>query len=96
MPDLVGGVGEAIETGIDRRFGPRTRAWIQKGGSQRVKVILTKDVQKLGKSGRDASEVAEGLRPITSFPSKLAVPAAGGAYRAWQHDIASREDKRVT
>ena len=24
----------------------------------------------------------------------VAVPAAGGAYRAWQHDIASREDKR--
>ena len=24
----------------------------------------------------------------------MAVPAAGGAYRAWQHDIASREDKR--
>jgi large subunit ribosomal protein L9 len=22
------------------------------------------------------------------------VPAAGGAYRAWQHDIASREEKR--
>ena len=22
------------------------------------------------------------------------MPAAGGAYRAWQHDIASREDKR--
>ena len=25
---------------------------------------------------------------------KLAVPATGGAYRAWQHDIANREDKR--
>jgi large subunit ribosomal protein L9 len=23
------------------------------------------------------------------------VPAAGGAYRAWQHDIASREEKRT-
>ncbi len=23
------------------------------------------------------------------------MPAAGGAYRAWQHDIASREEKRV-
>ena len=28
------------------------------------------------------------------IPQKLAVPAAGGAYRAWQHDIASREEKR--
>ena len=28
------------------------------------------------------------------IPRNLAVPAAGGAYRAWQHDIASREDKR--
>ena len=25
---------------------------------------------------------------------KLAVPATGGAYRAWQHDVASREEKR--
>ena len=34
------------------------------------------------------------LRPNFLIPQKLAVPAAGGAYRAWQHDIASREDKR--
>ena len=34
------------------------------------------------------------LRPQLPDPPKLAVPAAGGAYRAWQHDIASREDKR--
>ena len=35
------------------------------------------------------------LRHATSSSrSKLAVPAAGGAYRAWQHDIASREEKR--
>ena len=33
--------------------------------------------------------------PATSSSlGKLAVPAAGGAYRAWQHDIASREEKR--
>ena len=66
----------------------------QQGGSHRVKVILTKDVPKLGKSG----EMKTGRRrlrhqlphPAASSPC----PAAGGAYRAWQHDIASREDKR--
>jgi large subunit ribosomal protein L9 len=38
--------------------------------------------------------VAEGYARNFLIPQKLAVPAAGGAYRAWQHDIASREDKR--
>jgi large subunit ribosomal protein L9 len=58
-----------------------------------VKVILTGDVDKLGKSG-ELKEVAEGFARNFLLPRKLAVPAAGGAYRAWQHDIASREDKR--
>jgi len=58
-----------------------------------VKVILTKDVDKLGKSG-DMKNVADGFATNFLIPRKLAVPAAGGAYRAWQHDIASREDKR--
>ena len=58
-----------------------------------MKVILTNDVQKLGKSG-DLKEVADGYARNFLIPQKLAVPAAGGAYRAWQHDIASREDKR--
>ena len=66
----------------------------QQGGSQRVKVILTKDVPKLGKSG-DMKQVADGYATNFLIPQSLAVPAAGGAYRAWQHDIASREDKRV-
>jgi large subunit ribosomal protein L9 len=39
-------------------------------------------------------DVAEGYASNFLIPRKLAVPAAGGAYRAWQHDIASREDKR--
>ena len=64
------------------------------GGSQRVKVILTKDVAKLGKSG-EMRVVADGYATNFLIPNSLAVPAAGGAYRAWQHDIASREDKRV-
>jgi large subunit ribosomal protein L9 len=58
-----------------------------------VKVILTKDVAKLGKSG-EMKSVADGFATNFLIPEKLAVPAAGGAYRAWQHDIASREDKR--
>jgi large subunit ribosomal protein L9 len=58
-----------------------------------VKVILTSDVPTLGKSG-EMKVVAEGYARNFLIPQKLAVPAAGGAYRAWQHDIASREDKR--
>jgi len=59
-----------------------------------VKVILTKDVDKLGKSG-EMKNVADGFATNYLIPQKMAVPAAGGAYRAWQHDIASREDKRA-
>ena len=58
-----------------------------------MKVILTTDVAKLGKSG-EMKVVADGYARNFLIPQKLAVPAAGGAYRAWQHDIASREDKR--
>ena len=58
-----------------------------------MKVILTTDVAKLGKSG-ELKDVAEGYARNFLIKSNLAVPAAGGAYRAWQHDIASREDKR--
>ena len=58
-----------------------------------MKVILTKDVDTLGKSG-ELKEVAEGYARNFLMPRKLAVPATGGAFRAWQHDIASREDKR--
>ncbi len=58
-----------------------------------MKVILTQDVATLGKSG-DMKSVADGYATNFLIPRKLAVPAAGGAYRAWQHDIASREDKR--
>ena len=59
-----------------------------------MKFILTKDVPKLGKSG-EMRMVADGFATNFLIPQQLAVPAAGGAYRAWQHDIASREDKRV-
>ena len=58
-----------------------------------MKVILTQDVPKLGKSG-DMKVVADGYANNFLIPQRLAVPAAGGAYRAWQHDIASREEKR--
>ena len=59
-----------------------------------MKVILTKDVAKLGKSG-EMRMVADGYATNYLIPQRLAVPAAGGAFRAWQHDIASREDKRI-
>ena len=58
-----------------------------------MKVILTKDVPKLGKSG-EMKQVADGYATNFLIPQGLAVSAAGGAYRAWQHDIASREEKR--
>ena len=58
-----------------------------------MKVILTNDVPKLGKSG-ELKSVADGFATNYLIPNSLAVPAAGGAYRAWQHDIASREEKR--
>ena len=58
-----------------------------------MKVILTADVAALGNSG-EMKAVADGFALNFLIPRKLAVPAAGGAYRAWQHDIASREDKR--
>jgi len=58
-----------------------------------VKVILTTDVPKLGKSG-DLKDVADGYAENYLIRQSLAIPAAGGAMRAWQHDIASREDKR--
>ena len=58
-----------------------------------MKVILTQDVATLGKSG-EMKTVADGYAMNFLIPGKLAVPTAGGAYRAWQHDIASREDKR--
>lgn len=59
-----------------------------------MKVILTKDVATLGKSG-ELRTVTDGYATNFLIPQQLAVPAAGGAYRAWQHDIASREEKRV-
>lgn len=58
-----------------------------------MKVILTADVDKIGKSG-EMKDVADGFARNFLIPKKYAVPAAGGAYRAWQHDIASREEKR--
>lgn len=58
-----------------------------------MKVILTGDVDKLGKSG-EVKVVTDGYARNFLIPKRLAVPAEGGAYRAWQHDIASREDKR--
>ena len=59
-----------------------------------MKVILTSDVATLGKSG-EMKNVADGFARNFLIPQKLAVPASGGAFRAWQHDIASREEKRT-
>ena len=59
-----------------------------------MKVILTSDVPAVGKSG-EMKNVADGYARNFLIPKKLAVPASGGAFRAWQHDIASREEKRT-
>ncbi len=58
-----------------------------------MKVILTGDVDSLGKSG-ELKDVADGYARNFLIPRKMAVSASGGAYRAWQHDIANREEKR--
>jgi large subunit ribosomal protein L9 len=58
-----------------------------------VKGLLTKSGDKRC-SSVDLHTVSDGLATNFLIPRSLAVPAAGGAYRAWQHDIASREDKR--
>ena len=58
-----------------------------------MKVILTKDVSKLGKTG-EMKTVADGYAQNFLIPQGVAVPASGGTYRAYQHDIASREEKR--
>lgn len=58
-----------------------------------MKVILINDVEALGKSG-ELKDVTDGYARNFLIPRKMAVPAAGGAFRAWQHDIVSREDKR--
>mgnify|MGYP001578388608 CR=1 FL=1 len=58
-----------------------------------MKVILTSEVPKLGKLG-ELKTVADGFATNYLIPNRLAVPAAGGAYRAWIHAVASREEKR--
>jgi large subunit ribosomal protein L9 len=58
-----------------------------------VKVILKADVDSLGKSG-ELKDVSNGYARNFLIPRDLAVPASGGAFRAWQHDIASREQVR--
>ena len=58
-----------------------------------MKVILTADVDPLGKSG-ELKDVANGYARNYLIPRSLAVPASGGTYRAWLHDIASREEQR--
>lgn len=58
-----------------------------------MKVILTADVDPLGKSG-ELKDVTNGYARNYLIPHSLAVPAWGGAFRAWQHDIASREEQR--
>ena len=58
-----------------------------------MKVILTADVDPLGKSG-ELKDVANGYARNYLIPRNLAVQATGGTYRAWLHDIASREEQR--
>ncbi len=100
LPAPIRSAALQLPIAIDRAAAV-VRSWIDdhrsaqppQGGAPRVKVILTQDVSPLGKSG-DMKDVADGYASNYLIPRKLAVPAAGGAYRAWQHDIASREEKR--
>ena len=62
--------GRSRSTGL----GPRARAWVSKEGSLRVKVILTSDVAKLGKSG-ELKDVADG------YATQLPHPAQAGRAR---------------
>ena len=49
VPELIGGVGDAIE---QLGLGPADAGLDQQGGSQRVKVILTKDVASSARAAR--------------------------------------------
>ena len=89
LPDAI----EAGMTLVRSRLADATGSIRAKEERLAVKVILTQDVPSLGKSG-ELKDVADGYARNFLIPQKKAVPAAGGAYRAWQHDIASREEKR--
>ena len=58
----------------NNEVGPTGPRLDQQGGLHRVKVILTKDVDKLGKSG-EMKTVADGYATNFLIPHKLAVPA---------------------
>ena len=58
-----------------------------------MQIILLHDVDKVGRRGETVN-VADGYARNYLIPRNLAVPASGGTYRAWQHDIASREEQR--
>ncbi|MER3417726.1 MAG: 50S ribosomal protein L9 [Chloroflexota bacterium] len=59
-----------------------------------MKVILTQDVPKLGKTG-EMKVVADGYATNFLIPKKLAVPAAGGAYRE-EKRRREREEAEIT
>ncbi len=59
-----------------------------------MKVVFLRDVEGTARTG-EVKDVADGFARNFLLPKRLAVPAAGGAFRAWQHDIASREEKRT-
>ena len=59
-----------------------------------MKVILTKDVAEARQERRDEGRWPTATPRTSSSRRSSRSPASGGAYRAYQHDIASREEKR--
>ena len=92
VPGLI--AGAAAMPSSDPGSRPACGPGSPRRNPHRVKVILTAGRRQARQERRDEAVVADGYATNFLIPQKLAVPAAGGAYRAWQHDIASREDKR--
>ena len=82
--------GEALD---DSRLGRRVRGLDQQGGIAPREGHPDEGRRQARQERRD-EDGGRRLRHQLPDPAEARGPASGGAYRAWQHDIASREDKR--